>query len=103
MLVRHGTRNPSAKLITKMRERLPEIRDLIVDANFASLLKKWRIYISEKDQKLLTHEGEEEMLLLAKRMQQRFPEVLNSKYTNSSFKVRLLNVNSSEVSGLNFF
>lgn len=30
-LVRHGTRNPSVKLIEKMRTRLPEIRDLILE------------------------------------------------------------------------
>lgn len=95
MLVRHGTRNPSVKLIKKMRERLPQIRDLILnntnDFNgyFENLLKKWEIYITDKDQKLLTHEGEEEMLYLAKRMQRRFPHVLETKYSNSSYKVLL--------------
>lgn len=85
--MRHGTRNPSAKLIKKMRERLPQIRDLIAEANIASLLEKWALYISEKDQKMLTHEGEEEMLFLARRMQRRFPNVFGAKYSNSSYKV----------------
>lgn len=87
MLVRHGTRNPSAKLIKRMLERLPEIREIIRNKNFTKPLERWVLKLSEKDQKLLTHEGEEEMLKLAKRMQNRFPEILNSRYSNSSYKV----------------
>lgn len=90
MLVRHGTRNPSAKLIRKMLDRLPTIRDIIVNSgsvSFVNLLKKWQLHITDKDEKLLTHEGEEEMLGLAKRMQRRFPELLHAKYSNSSYKV----------------
>lgn len=95
MLVRHGTRNPSVKLIRKMRERLPQIRELIVNSaidlqgDFINLLKAWRIYIIDKDQKLLTHEGEEEMLHLARRMQRRFPDLLSAEYSNSSYKVMI--------------
>lgn len=93
MLVRHGTRNPSVKLIKRMRERLPQIRDLILKTasglqeNIRDSLKKWEIHITDKDQKQLTHEGEEEMLHLAKRMQRRFPDILTSAYSNSSYKV----------------
>lgn len=65
----------------------------ILDDNVAvelqKKLKKWKYNVSEEDQKKLTHEGEEEMLNLAKRMQNRFPSVFSRDYSNSSYKVRL--------------
>lgn len=92
MLVRHGTRNPSAAVIRKMQKRLPQIRDMIINEGSSSVdhmssLRKWAVHITDKDEKQLTHEGEEEMLLLARRMQRRFPDILNSAYSNSSYKV----------------
>lgn len=30
MIVRHGTRYPGSKIIRKMRERLPELRDTVI-------------------------------------------------------------------------
>lgn len=33
MVVRHGTRNPSAKVIRKMRTLLPKVRDNILEAH----------------------------------------------------------------------
>lgn len=93
MLVRHGTRNPSVKLIRQMRDRLPQIRNLILNTasdlpeDLIKALRKWEIHITDNEQKQLTHEGEEEMLRLAERMQRRFPDVLSPVYSNSSYKV----------------
>lgn len=95
MLVRHGTRNPSAKVINKMQERLSYIRNLVIERTnlngnvIKEELKKWKLLITDKEQKRLTHEGEEEMLHLAERMHRRFPDILNSVYSNSSYKVLL--------------
>lgn len=58
-----------------------------VNINLQKKLKKWKYNVSEEDQKKLTHEGEDEMLNLAKRMQNRFPSVFSRDYSNSSYKV----------------
>lgn len=50
-------------------------------------LKKWASQIEESEHKILAHEGENEMLELAERYQNRFPDVLPEIYLNSSYKV----------------
>lgn len=50
-------------------------------------LKKWASQIDDSEHKILAHEGENEMLELAERYQNRFPEVLSEKYSNNSYKV----------------
>lgn len=50
-------------------------------------LRKWTPQIDESEHKILAHEGENEMLELGERYQNRFPEVLPEIYSNSSYKV----------------
>lgn len=59
------------------------------------LLKKWKWTVKLEDEKKLTHEGEEEMLLMAERMQSRFPEVFDNVYSNTTYKVQGYSSNSS--------
>jgi multiple inositol-polyphosphate phosphatase/2,3-bisphosphoglycerate 3-phosphatase len=97
-MVRHGTRNPNAKLIDKMNTRLVEIRDLILEnlskatddiSNLnLDLFRSWTSKLKDKDEKRLTHEGEDEMLLLAERLQNRFPSILSNVYSDSSIKLK---------------
>lgn len=97
-----------------MRTRLVEIRDLILDNlpegtgsfyNFnyvikcsikfsdqihnidLDLFRSWSVKLKDKDEKKLTHEGEDEMLLLAERLQNRFPKILSNIYSDTSYKV----------------
>lgn len=51
-------------------------------------LSKWSPQLEEEEEKKLTHEGEDELLLLGERFQKRFPHLLPEVYSNSSFKVR---------------
>ncbi|KAJ8931673.1 hypothetical protein NQ314_015389 [Rhamnusium bicolor] len=51
------------------------------------LFQKWKIKLDVVDEQKLTHEGEEEMLLLAERMQSRFPGIFDNVYSNTSYKV----------------
>lgn len=51
------------------------------------LLGSWKPSLDLDDENKLTHEGEEEMLLLAERMQSRFPEVFDNAYSNTTYKV----------------
>lgn len=44
------------------------------------------------DEKRLAHEGEDEMVELAERFQNRFPQILPDVYTNSTFKVQSTNI-----------
>lgn len=98
MIVRHGTRNPSTSNIESVNNRLPEIRDLILDSDSVpneyvknrdlDLFRKWKPHLDLRDENKLTHEGEEEMLLLAERMQARFPNVFENVYSNTSYKLK---------------
>nr|CAI5859808.1 unnamed protein product [Callosobruchus analis] len=98
MVVRHGTRNPKATTIVGMKERLPLIKQKILESsNFPNeyvknrdldLFKKWKPSVDPRDEKKLTHEGEEEMLLLAERMQTRFPDVFDNVYSNTTYRFK---------------
>jgi hypothetical protein len=43
MLVRHGTRNPSAEVITEMKVRLPELRDQILKSHNEQIGKRLNV------------------------------------------------------------
>ncbi|KAJ8939141.1 hypothetical protein NQ318_010896 [Aromia moschata] len=98
MIVRHGTRNPSASSMEKIKSRLPQIKDLVVKNDGLpndyiknrdlDLLRTWKMKLDVKDEYKLTHEGEEEMLLLAERMQSRFPQIFDNVYSNTSYKFK---------------
>lgn len=98
MIVRHGTRYPGSKVIRKMKERLPILRDSVIQNHklkrgqlckeeIAALLA-WSPHVEEADEKRLAHEGEDEMVELAERFQNRFPQILPEVYTNSTFQFR---------------
>lgn len=55
-------------------------------------LKTWEPSVSPDEIKYLTHEGEEEMLLLGERFQHRFPKLLPEEYSNKSYNVGQLAV-----------
>lgn len=50
--------------------------------------RTWSFKLTEKDEKKLTHEGEDEMLLLGERMQLRFPKILSSVYSQSAYNLK---------------
>lgn len=97
-VIRHGTRNPDEKYLSKMRLRLPALQTAIISNHRQSKgalcdselinLTLWSPQIELGDQKHLVHEGEDEMLELAERFQNRFPGLLPDVYSNSSFKFR---------------
>lgn len=97
MLIRHGTRNPGEKMILKIKTTLISLRTAILsnhnqtrgslcDTDLAKLAL-WYPQIEIADQKRLVHEGEDEMVDLAERIQHRFPDLIPDDYSNSSFKV----------------
>ncbi|KAJ4432670.1 hypothetical protein ANN_21293, partial [Periplaneta americana] len=98
MIVRHGTRYPSGKVIQKMRERLPQLRETVIQNHKSkrgklckeelAALQAWSPHVEEADEKRLAHEGEDEMVELAERFQNRFPQILSEIYTNLTYKFR---------------
>ncbi|CAG9767062.1 unnamed protein product [Ceutorhynchus assimilis] len=98
MIIRHGTRNPSTSNIETINEKLPKIKSLILNSQNLpndfiknrdlDLFKKWKSSLDSEDNNLLAHEGEEEMLLIAERMQSRFPEVFENVYSNTTYKLK---------------
>jgi multiple inositol-polyphosphate phosphatase/2,3-bisphosphoglycerate 3-phosphatase len=54
-------------------------------------LRVWSPHVEETDEKRLAHEGEDEMVELAERFQNRFPQILPEVYRNSTFKVQIPN------------
>ncbi|XP_063238428.1 multiple inositol polyphosphate phosphatase 1 [Bacillus rossius redtenbacheri] len=98
MIVRHGTRYPGSKAIQKMVHSLPLLRNRILAANKAgkgslcreevSALERWACGVEEADEKRLAHEGEDEMLELAERFQQRFPRLFPGDYRNDTYKFK---------------
>lgn len=115
MVIRHGTRLPSRSLINDMTNKLPRLRDRIIHNSATSsklnlsvyiavriilyfvevqlseealeAIRDWHLQIKPEDAKILSYEGEDEMLNLAERMQMRFPTILSNIYSNTSYKV----------------
>lgn len=91
-IIRHGTRNPSAKTITKMKNDLYRFRDdLLYNSRLCKADREsfwsWACYLNEDQEKILVPEGEDEMIDLAERFQLRFPHLLSDNYDNSTYKV----------------
>lgn len=53
------------------------------------LFRNWKITVAPENDRKLTPEGEQEMLLLAERMQTRFPELFENAYSNATYTVRI--------------
>lgn len=51
------------------------------------MLEDWSREIDGEQEKYLTKEGQDEMILLAERMQKRFPNAVKNKYNNQTFQV----------------
>lgn len=94
-VVRHGSRNPNRKTI-KMIPTIMRIRDEIVENQQTrqtmcdhdlDLFRQWDSPLSEDAQKDLVMEGIDELIELAERMQNRFPNVLSDIFSNATYRV----------------
>ncbi|XP_064071714.1 multiple inositol polyphosphate phosphatase 1-like [Vanessa tameamea] len=96
MILRHGTRFPSAKDILGMNTKLKELKYEILMKNiqgtikedYLNLFKSWSNDIEIEQEKYLTLEGQYEMIQLAERMQKRFPNSIKNKYNSKHFKFK---------------
>ncbi|XP_034124643.1 multiple inositol polyphosphate phosphatase 1 isoform X2 [Drosophila guanche] len=88
-VIRHGSRNPSKKVILRAQQRLVELQQRLLSQPHANLCPdemqqlrdwSWAHLNAAEDEKLLVAEGEDELIELAERMQLRFPSLLPDIY-----------------------
>ncbi|XP_035436952.2 multiple inositol polyphosphate phosphatase 1 [Spodoptera frugiperda] len=97
MVIRHGTRLPSRKdlnAVSKLVDLKYEVlwqheygKGQLTNEQFNSL-QDWRLNIDPDQDSYLTLEGQDEMILMAERMQKRFPNAIKQKYSNKTFLFR---------------
>ncbi|XP_017146615.1 multiple inositol polyphosphate phosphatase 1 [Drosophila miranda] len=88
-VIRHGSRNPSKKVILRAQQRLVELQQRLLSQPHPNLCPaemkqlrewSWGHLNAAEDEKLLVAEGEDELIELAERMQLRFPSLLPDMY-----------------------
>ncbi|XP_073834052.1 multiple inositol polyphosphate phosphatase 2 [Musca autumnalis] len=91
-IIRHGTRNPSKKIIKQAKIKLTALKEELLTKGDAELcpkffehLKVWSFNVSTEEEKYLVAEGEDELIELAERMQNRFPTLLADEYDPQTF------------------
>ncbi|KAF4519209.1 hypothetical protein B566_EDAN013503 [Ephemera danica] len=99
MVGRHGTRNPSKTELERF-DSIIKLRDEIIrnhvelkTSQMCSMdmtnLQNWKLIWKPEDEEQLTQQGREEMRLLAKRLQTRFPDlILQRPYTEQAYTFR---------------
>lgn len=100
-VIRHGTRNPSAKIIRAMNTDLYRFKDQIIRKGRLcdmdrELFKSWESHLSEDEEKNLVAEGEDELIDLAERYQKRLPDLLSDQYDNSTYRVMFTTISSNQ-------
>lgn len=90
--IRHGTRNPSKKVIKQAKSKLTALKEELLTKEDTELcpkffenLRTWSFNISADEEKYLVAEGEDELIELAERMQNRFPTLLAEEYDPQMF------------------
>lgn len=111
-LIRHGTRTPGARASTEIENVLSEMKLVILERNnnfFRGIcdgaydhMKNWTLTMDTNGEKYLTYEGRNEMVLLAKRLQKRFPSLLPSTFQNETFLFRFTKTQRTEESAKHF-
>lgn len=91
-MIRHGARNPSKKIIKRAQVELMALKTKILNAPQTKLcrqelarLKFWNFNVTADEAKFLVAEGEDELIELAERLQNRFPEILPDVYDPQAY------------------
>ncbi|KAG6442773.1 multiple inositol polyphosphate phosphatase 1 [Manduca sexta] len=98
MIIRHGTRLPRDTDIIKMNTTLKDLKyEILLNNKLGNgeltdeqikNFEQWSTDINLEHERFLTLEGQDEMILLAERMQNRFPGAIKRKYNNATFLFR---------------
>lgn len=94
LVIRHGTRNPKRKVIDSINVHLANIRNEMMEKGNPKLcpgdierLRKWESQVNVEEEKHLTYEGQDELLQMAERIQNRFPSLLPEQFSENLYKV----------------
>lgn len=92
--MRHGTRYPKKSVIHAINNHLTSIRNEIFEKRKPNLcpkdferLRSWNSQLNVDEEKHLTLEGNDELLQLAERIQNRFPLLLPEQFSENFYKV----------------
>lgn len=92
-IVRHGSRNPSKKLIKNINTKLVNMKNKILNSKGnlcvedLENLRNWEPSYVEEQAKYLVSAGENELINLGERMQSRLPDLFPEYFDNKSYKV----------------
>lgn len=91
MVSRHGTRYPSREKIEKLK-KLNELKtkitaDATLCAEDVAAIKNWSMNLTKDDHNMLQRQGIEELKSLAIRLKRQFPQIFNTPYNETKFKV----------------
>ncbi|XP_058458852.1 multiple inositol polyphosphate phosphatase 1 [Malaya genurostris] len=106
-LFRHGTRNPSRKVIEGMNSDLVSIRDEILQhrklcKKELELFERWQPALEPDQEKLLVTEGADEMFQIGRRFRQRYAGALPAHYHVNDFYFKFTKTERAENSARNF-
>ncbi|CAH1401394.1 unnamed protein product [Nezara viridula] len=111
-IIRHGTRTPGNKVINKVKQIISTVKLSIDTKDTISFLKgllwksqakkEWSSLLSSDSEKFLTTEGENEMMLLAQRFQNRFPSLLPTMFSNNSYYFKYTDTQRTKESARRF-
>lgn len=97
LILRHGTRYPGKKYISRMIDDLPELQHVILQnykngatnlsADDAALFREWKLSFVRGNTMKLAVEGENEMIDLGERYQARFPSLMPEAFNNQTYRV----------------
>ncbi|KAF9421855.1 hypothetical protein HW555_002295 [Spodoptera exigua] len=97
MVIRHGTRLPSRKDLDAVAKLVDLKYEVLLQHEYGkgqltneqlNRLQDWKVDIDPDQDSYLTLEGQDEMILIAERMQKRFPNAIKQKYSNKTFLFR---------------
>lgn len=106
-LFRHGTRNPSKKVIERMNTDLVGIRDDILQhgklcKKELEMFERWKPMLRVEEEKMLVAEGADEMQQLGKRFRARYGRHLPQDYQKEDFYFKFTKTERAENSARNF-
>ncbi|XP_055597001.1 multiple inositol polyphosphate phosphatase 1 isoform X2 [Uranotaenia lowii] len=107
-LFRHGTRNPSAKVIERMNSDLPQIKDEILQhgrlcRKELALFERWQPRLrNPEEEKLLVDEGADELEHIGRRFRQRYRDSLPEVYNKKDYFFKFTKTERAENSAKNF-
>lgn len=92
MMSRHGTRHPSEEKIEELKTLNNFKTEITAESTMCpediAGIKNWDLNMTKNDHYLLNTQGIEEIKLLAMRLKRQFPQIFNTAYDDSKFKVR---------------